>query len=85
MDKKYSINETKNIIKNYTVFKKDKNNEEALFFKYTNNLIHVFNSHFSSYITIEDFLEQFKDSTFYIYEQNLDDNDVEENKSYYRQ
>lgn len=84
MERKFTINEAKNIVKEHIVFTKEKKNEEAIFFKYTNNLIHVFNSHFSSFITMEDFLIQFRDSNFYIYEEKIEP-EGEENKSYYRQ
>lgn len=83
MINKLSINEVKKLIKDYTFFTKDKMNDEAIFFKMKDNLIHCFNSHFSLYLSMEDFLSEFSDATFYLYEEK--DEDYIENKQYFRQ
>ena len=83
MINKLSINEVKKLIKDYTFFTKDKMNDEAIFFKMKDNLSHCFNSHFSLYLSMEDFLSEFSDATFYLYEEK--DEDYIENKQYFRQ
>ena len=80
---KLTINEVKKLIHEHTFFIKDKQNEEAIFFKMKDNLVHCFNSHFSLFLTLSDFTEQFKDATFYLYEEK--DEEYVENKQYFRQ
>lgn len=84
MKEKYTSYEVSKLIKEHIFFSKEKYNEEATFYKYKDNKVFIFNSNFSSFLSIEEFIDNYIDSTFYLYQEDKDDDYLPFDK-YYRQ
>ena len=81
--KMYKINDVLILLKEHIFFSKEKAKDEPCFYKLVGNKVHCFNSHYSFYLSINEFKEKYKDTIFYLYED--DDEELEPNNKYYRQ
>ena len=84
MNEKYNAYQVLKNINDHIFFSKEKN-EEVIYFSKKNDLILCFNNHFKSFLTENDFLNNFSDTTFYLYQEK---NTIAEeiiNDQYFRQ
>ena len=85
MNEKYTVNQVLKLCDKFIFFSKEKN-EEPIYYKKKDNMIICFNSNFKSYINETDFLTNFFDTTFYIYQEKekIQEEDII-NTQYFRQ